>query len=297
MSLVLVAGLGGVGRAVLAELRAAGVAVRGLVPQADAWFDAGGAELVVGDPTRPEQVAAALDGVDAVCFAMPVSRDHLLAATVVASVARDRGGLCALVDLSQMTVSQMTTTSAGESDQHRLHFLAEAVFNWSGLPAVHLRPTVFLDNPLFTTLAAASIRREGALVLPFGRGRTSPVAVADVARVAATILRDPAPYTGFVFELTGPRTVDMPTMAAEYSRALAREIVYVDVDPAVWEAQVLARSGLPPHVQNHVAATARLHRENRYDRLTSDVELITGHPPETIESFVHTRRDLYAPIS
>ncbi|WP_426503787.1 NAD(P)H-binding protein [Dactylosporangium sp. McL0621] len=289
MNLVLVAGLGDVGRAVAADLRAAGVPVRGLLHRpAPADFD-----TVVGDLTRPESVATALTGVDAMFFAMPVSKDHLLAATVVASVARDRGGLGALVELSQMTVSQVTATSTDQSDQQRLHWLAERVFDWSGLPVVHLRPTAFLDNPLFTTLAAASIRARGTLELPFGAGRTSPIAVRDVARVAATILADPAPHIGRVYELTGPSSEDLHTVAADFSRALGREITYVDVPPDQWEAEVLTPSGLPPHTRQHIATMARLHRENRYDRLTTDVQHVTGRPPMTIESFVAARRDTY----
>jgi uncharacterized protein YbjT (DUF2867 family) len=141
-----------------------------------------GAEVIIGDLTRSETVAAALQGVSRMYFATPVSPDHLLAATVVASVAKEYGKLEALVDLSQMTVSQMTATSTEESHQQRLHWLAEQVLNWSGLPVVHIRPTAFLDTPLFTTLAARSIQENGTIALPFGTGRTSPVAVDDVAR-------------------------------------------------------------------------------------------------------------------
>ena len=62
-------------------------------------------------------------------FAMAISPDHLLAGTVVASVAKECGKLEALVDLSQMTVSQMTATSTEESHQQRLHWLVEQVLN------------------------------------------------------------------------------------------------------------------------------------------------------------------------
>ena len=253
-----------------------------------------GAEVVVGDLTRPESVAAALEGVGRMYFAMPVSPEHLLAATVVATVARERGELDALVGMSQMTVSQMTATStARESHQHRLHWLAEQVLNWSGLPVVHIRPTVFLDNPLFTTLAARSIRENGTIALPFGTGRTSPVAVDDVARVVATVLRDPAPHIGHVYELTGPRMADMTEMAEEFSRALGRPVAYVDVPLERWRAEVLAKAGLPPHIEQHLATMARLHRENRYDRASDDVERVTGVPAQTIEAFVAARRDFY----
>ncbi|MFE0627601.1 NmrA family NAD(P)-binding protein [Streptomyces sp. NPDC058864] len=294
--LVLLTGVGGVGRAVLELLRDQDVPVRAMVRRDDERADALralGAEVVTGDLTRPETVAAALEGARRLYFAMPVSPDHLLAATVVASVAREYGRLDALVGMSQMTVSQMTATSEGESHQQRLHWLAEQVLNWSGLPVVHVRPTSFLDNPLFTALAARSIRESGTIALPFGAGRTSPVAVEDVARVVATVLGDPAPHVGRVYELTGPRTVDMTEMAEEFSRALGREVAYVDVPPDRWRAEVLGQVGLPPHIEAHIATMGRLHRENRYDRASEDVERVTGVPARTVEQFVAARRGFY----
>jgi uncharacterized protein YbjT (DUF2867 family) len=295
-NLVLVAGVGGVGRTVLDKLRAQDVPVRAMVRRDDdraAGLRALGAEVVFGDLTRPESVAAALDGAGCMYFAMPVSPDHLLAATIVASVAREYGELAGLVGMSQMTVSQMTATSTAESHQQRLHWLAEQVLNWSGLPVVHMRPTTFLDNPLFTTLAARSIQENGTIALPFGTGRTSPVAVDDVARVVATVLRDPAPHIGHVYELTGPRTVDMTEMAEEFSRALRRPVSYVDVPLEWWRAEVLANAGLPLHTEKHIATMAQLHRQNRYDRASDDVERLTGIQAQTIEAFVAARRDLY----
>ncbi|MFI7461280.1 NAD(P)H-binding protein [Nonomuraea sp. NPDC049646] len=295
-NLVLIAGAGGVDRTVLDQLRAQDVPVRAMVHRDDdraADLRARGAEVVVGDLTRPETVAAALEGAGRMYFAMPVSPDHLLAATVVATVAKAQGELTGLVDMSQMTVSQMTATSTAESHQQRLHWLAEQVFDWSGLPVVHIRPTSFLDNPLFTTLAARSIRENGTIELPFGTGRTSPIAVDDVARVVATVLRDPVPHVGHVYELTGPRTVDMTEMAEEFSRALGRTVSYLDVPLDRWRAEVLAKAGLPPHTEEHIATMARLHRENRYDRASDDVERVTGAPAGTIEVFVAARRDFY----
>src|SRR5215470_16609222 len=283
-NLVLIPGAGGVGRAVFEQLRAQDVPVRFMVRRQDertAELKGLGAEVVVGDLTRPATVAAALQGVARMFFAMAVSPDHLLAATVVA-----------LVDLSQMTVSQMTATSTEESHQQRLHWLAEQVLNWSGLPVVHVRPTVFLDTPLFTTMAARSIRENCTIALPFGRGRTSPVAVDDVARVAATVLHDPAPHIGHVYELTGPRSVDMKELAAAFSRALDRPVSYVDVPLDRWQAG-LSRMGLPPHAEQHVATMAQLHRDNRYDRTADGVERVTGIPPRSIEAFVAARRNFY----
>jgi hypothetical protein len=56
---------------------------------------------------------------------------------------------------------------------------------------------------------------------------------------------------------------------------------------------VLAKAGLLPHTEEHIATMARLHRENRYDRATDDVERLTKVPAQTVEAFVAARRDFY----
>ncbi|WP_061294907.1 NmrA family NAD(P)-binding protein [Herbidospora cretacea] len=294
--LVLVPGARGLGRKVLERLRGMDVPVRAMVRHDDARAEelrAQGTEVVIGDLTEPETVAEALRGVSRMYFGLSVSPDHLLAAAVVASVAKDMGELDGLVDLSQMTVSQMTATSTAESHQQRLHYLAERVFDWSGLPVTHVRPTVFLDNPLFTTLAARSIREDGTIALPFGAGRTSPIATDDVARVVAVILRDPTPHLGEVYQLTGPRTLDMNGMAEEFAQALGRPVAYRDVSLDAWIDDVLPKTGLPAHTRQHIATMARLHHENRYDRATDDVFRVTGTPAQTVAVFVAAHRDVY----
>jgi uncharacterized protein YbjT (DUF2867 family) len=223
---------------------------------------------------------------------MSLAPSYLEATATVATVARAVGHLDALVAISQMTVSQMDALSMSESHHQRLHWLSEQVLNWSGLPVVHVRPTIFLDSPLFTTLAAPSIADSGTIRLPFGTGHTSPIATDDVARVVATILTDPGPYIDGAFDLTGPRSQDMNGVAEEYARALGRPVAYVDVPWDTWAEQVLS-PGFGPYANEHIATVARLHRENRYDRVTATVEEVTGQPAESVEAFVR-RSDLFA---
>jgi uncharacterized protein YbjT (DUF2867 family) len=253
-----------------------------------------GAEVVVGDLTNPQDVATAMAGVDRMFFNMSVSPDYLTATSIVCAVALEAAPVEVMVNMSQMTVSQMTLTSTSESKQHRLHWLAEHIVNWSGVPVVHARPTMFMENPLLTMLAAASIREGGALVLPFGRGRTSPIAARDVARVVATILRHPSGRIGSVHELTGPEVLDVNGIAQQYSRALGRPVAAVDMPLDEWMAQVLVPMGLPPHVEQHIATMARLHREGRYDRSTDDVARITGVPAQTVEQYVAAHADVFS---
>jgi uncharacterized protein YbjT (DUF2867 family) len=288
--------VGSVSRRVVQLLLEGGAQVRAMVRRDDDRADqlrAMGAEVIVGDLTSAGDIVDAMDGATRMFFNMSVSPDYLRATTEVCAVALERGHLDVIVNMSQMTVSQMTLTSTDESKQHRLHWLAEHVLNWSGLPVVHVRPTVFLDNPLFTFLASKTVRERGVLALPFGSGRTSPIAAADVARVVAALLRDPADRIGNVYELTGPEVLDIDGLAAQYSRALGQSISAEDVAYDEWQREALAPIGLPEHVQQHIATMARLHREGRYDRATGDVEQITGRPAQTVEQYVASHPDLF----
>jgi uncharacterized protein YbjT (DUF2867 family) len=289
-------GVGGVSRHVVELLLDGGERVRAMVRRDDdraQQLRSLGADVVVGDLTRAGDIADAVRDVRRMFFNMSVSPDYLRATAEVCAVALERGRLDAIVNMSQMTVSQMTLTSTDESRQHRLHWLAEHVLNWSRLPVIHVRPTVFLDNPLFTILGSRSVRDRDVLALPFGRGRTSPIAAADVARVVAAILRDPTDHIGKVYELTGPEVLDIDGLAEQYARALGRPISAEDLPHDEWERRELVPMGLPDHVQQHIVTMARLHREGRYDRATGDVERITGQPAQTVAQYVAAHPDLF----
>ena len=275
--LILVTGAGGarggvgVGNKVVALLRERGRPVRAMVHHDDDEraddLRALGADVVVGDLTRPGDVAKALDSVQRMFFSMSLSPSLLEAAATVATVARAVGHLDALVAISQMTVSQM------DALQHR------ASPTISGCIGCRSRCST---GPVFRSYTFAppsswtpgcsrlwlrsSIADSGTIRLPFGTGRTSPIASDDVARVVATVLADPEPYLGGVLELTGPRSQDMNGVAEEYARALGKPVSYVDVPWDTWAAETLPYANLGPYVEAHVAVMARLHRENRYDR-------------------------------
>jgi len=288
--------IGGVSRFVVEMLLDKGEPVRAMVHREDARAQRLrdlGAEVVVGDLTNPRNVVDAMTGVERMFFNMSVSLDYLEATAIVCATARELGGYDVIVNMSQMTVSQMALTSTEESHQQWLHWLSEEVMNWSGVPVVHIRPTVFLDNPLFTMLARRSVHDRGVLPLPFGAGRTSPISAVDVARVVVALLRDPADRIGDVYELTGPEVLDMDGLAEHYARALGRPVTAEDTPHDEWTRQYLRTTGLPDHVQQHISTMARLHREDRYNRASDDVETLTGEPAQTVEQYIATNPELF----
>jgi uncharacterized protein YbjT (DUF2867 family) len=286
--------LGAVGRTVTGLLLDRGLQVRAMVRREDdraMALRAAGAEVVVGDLLEPADVDRVVSGCRQVYFGMSVSAGYLEATVTMAAVAREVG-VSALVNMSQMTVSQMSIQNTTPSPQQRQHWLSEQALAWSGLPVVTIRPTVFLEG-FFLPLTSPSVRDRSRIELPFGRGKTSPVATADVARVVAAVLADPGPHLGRIYELTGPRSQDMHGVAQEYSDALNREVTYSDIAPEDWERE-LKKAGLPEHLTKHLVTMAELNRAGRYDRMTDGVERVTGRPAMSVREFVSLHADEFS---
>jgi uncharacterized protein YbjT (DUF2867 family) len=284
--------IGGVGRTLCGLLLDRGLPVRAMVRREDeraAELRAAGAEVVIGDLLNPPDVYRIVSGCRRVYFGMSVSAGYLEATVTMATVARDIG-VDVLVNMSQMTVSQMSLQNTTSSDQQRQHWLGEQALAWSGVPVVTLRPTMFLES--FFQLAAPTVRARSRIEVPFGRGKTNPVAAADVAQVAATVLADPTPHVGQIYELTGPRSQDMDGIAKEFSEALNREITYADAPADDWE-HGLKKLGLPDHLTRHLATMGELHRAGRYDRLTDGVQRVTGHAATSVREFVEGHADVF----
>jgi uncharacterized protein YbjT (DUF2867 family) len=103
----------------------------------------------------------------------------------------------------------------------------------------------------------------------------------------------PQDHIGAVYELTGPATLDIDELAEQYSQALDRPITTGRPSHDDF-LQDLDGLGLPPHVQQHIATMARLHREDRYNRATREFEDITGHPAQTVREYIEKHSDQFS---
>jgi uncharacterized protein YbjT (DUF2867 family) len=130
---------------------------------------ASGCFLVTGDLLDLDSMHRAIAGCQTMYFSMSISDAYLAATVNTAAVARHHG-VKAFINMSQMTVSQMSITATTSSPQHKLQWLSEQALNWSGLPVVHVRPTVFLEG-FFLTLTPDSVRQSNQIRLRSARAR------------------------------------------------------------------------------------------------------------------------------
>ena len=113
--------VGGIGRKLTEFLLAKGHKVRALVRREDERAEALrrlGAEVVEGDLTDLASMHRAIEGCRRIYFGMSVSAAYLEATVNTAVVARHHG-VEAFVNMSQMTVTQMSITETTESPQHK----------------------------------------------------------------------------------------------------------------------------------------------------------------------------------
>ena len=279
--------VGAGGRTVTELLLKQGHAVRAMVrnedERAQALRDEMGTEIVVGDLLDLDSMHRVIAGCETMYFGLSVS-DAYLAATINAAAVAKHHDVKAFINMSQMTLAQMSITETTASPQHKLHWLAEQALSWSGLPIVHVRPTVFLDG-FFLLFTSDSVKHSDQIRLPFGEGKTSPNAAEDVARVVAALLANPQPHICQIYHLTGPQSENMHFYAQEYSKALGRTITFQDIPVEPWRDALLKR-GLPVHLVNHLATMADLHRAGRYGRMSNDVLALTRHAPLSLQEFV-----------
>ncbi|WP_066721472.1 complex I NDUFA9 subunit family protein [Sphingomonas pituitosa] len=248
----LIGGGGFLGRYVAQELLAAGARVRVVERKPrDAWFlktqgNLGQTQLVVGDITRPETLARALQGSDAVVnFVGILSGDfekvHVDGARNVAEAAK-AAGAAALVHISALGADAASPSAYGRSKAAGEQAVLAA---FPG--ATILRPSiVFGREDAFVNRFAGMITGAPLNIVPVVRGETrfQPVFVADVAHAITAALADPAAHGGKTYTLGGPDVLSMSALLRWIAGAIGRKPHFVEL-PDSLAGLIAALPGTP----------------------------------------------------
>jgi uncharacterized protein YbjT (DUF2867 family) len=276
---------GGTGRASVREAIALGFDVRAMVRKLDERSEAlaaQGAEVVVGDLFDINSIRSALESVEATYFVYPVA-PGLLTATVNFAQAAKEAATKAVLNLSQRSQNRNST-----SNSCRDTYIAEQVFNWSRVPVIHLRPTLFLEWLLYPW--QLPYLQRGILRMPAGKGRHSPIAVDDQGRAIAALLKNPEGHIGAAINLSGPVEMDHEQMAAELSEALGRKIVFQDLPIEQYTAS-LTQIGVPAYVIQHFGGAMLDYQHGHMAGADNNVEKLTGRRSMTVGEFAKRHAD------
>jgi NAD(P)H dehydrogenase (quinone) len=305
---VLVTGAtGDTGRATVDELLARGHKVRALAHGKDdrsKKLQDRGVEVVYGDLLDFGQVRAALNGVQRAYFVYPIFPGILQATTYFAQAAKEVG-VDGIVNMSQKSAREDAKSHAATD-----HWLSERVFDWSGVPTAHIRPTYFAEWLLYL----APMIKAGLLHVPFGTGKHAPIAAEDQGRVIAGILEDPASHKGAIYPLFGPVEYTYAETAQLLSRVLGKTVEYKQVafeeylktlrsgerKPGSGESAMnlygeLERkpgSGDSFFIQ-HIKEVVIDHQHGIFEGTNDLVEKLGGRPPMTLEAFITKNRHAF----
>jgi uncharacterized protein YbjT (DUF2867 family) len=295
--------IGSASTAMVDLLLSKGESVRAFVRKEDARAGAlrrAGADVFVGDLLNAADVAAALKACRRIYFSMSLSPYYTDASILMAAAAKAQGDVEVLVSISEFEQSYMTfekMTKPREerlawlgglvtdwSPQQRAHWMTEQVLDWSGLPVVHIRATMFVENPILAWFPLKQLVASGELHLPFGTQKIAPIASYDVADLCAGILVNPGPHISKTYELTGPELKDMHGFAEDYAAALDRPVKYLPQDLDSWMERNIDQSlgTRDPHVAAHLRTITRLVASGRYAVVTDQLMVLLGRPPTTV---------------
>ena len=297
---------GDTGGATVEQMLARGHPVRALAHRQDdraKRLQGLGAEVVFGDFLNLDDVRAALLGVAGAYFCYPIRPGIIQATAYFAQAAKEAGVEC-VVNMSQISAREDAKSHAAQD-----HWLAERVFDWSGLTVVHLRPTYFAEWLLYL----APMIRAGLLHVPFGTGRHAPIAAEDQARVIVGIVENPSQHGGKAYPLYGPVEFTYQGIANVLSRVLGKEVQYKQVSIETMLQMMASGGQKPPAGHNarslygefeeapdrragdsfamqHLREVAIDHQNGVFAGTNDLVETIGGRPATTLEAFIDKHR-------
>ena len=265
-----------------------------------------GVEVVAGDYLDLDAVRAALQGVRRAYFVYPI-RPGIIQATAYFAQAATEAGVKAIVNMSQISAREDAKSHAA-----RDHWVAERVFDWSGVAVTHLRPTFFAEWLLYY----AAMVKAGTLSWLLGTGKHAPVAAEDQARVIVGILEYPAPHGGKVYPLFGPKEYTPAEIAQVLGRVLGKDVRYKQVTSeellkirgsgrSPVPGQINARTGYGDLEQSqrgepkesfllqHMREVAADHQNGIFAGTNDLIETIGGRPPMLLEAFIEKHRQAF----
>jgi NAD(P)H dehydrogenase (quinone) len=276
---------GATGTAAVRLLREWGESVRALVRKEDERSDAlkgQGVEIVVGDLLDFDAVRGAVEGIQCAYFMFPIE-PGILEATAYFAQAAQEAGVKAIVNMSQASARR-----AAQSHAARNHWISERLFEWSGIPVTHLRPTLFAEWILYFAKAI----KAGVLPLSMETGVHAPLAAGDIARVIAKILVSPEAHRGQAYMLYGAKEMTFPQMAAEMSHILGKPVKFKATDVATLRMMLEGAGGKYANdfFWQHMQAITVDHQNGVFAGTNELVEKIGGRKPMTLAEFVEENR-------
>ena len=240
-------------------------------------------EVVEGDFDRPATLLSALAGVER-AFLLTNSSERAQAQQIAFIDAARQSGVTHIVKLSQFGAEAHSPVRF-----LRYHAAVEAALQASGIAYTLLRPNFFMQGLLNFR---STIATQNTFYAAAGDAKVSAIDVRDIADVTVAALTESG-HEGKLYELTGPQALTHAEMAEGLSRALGRQVAFVDIPPEAMREALLG-IGFPVWQAEGLVEDYAHYRRGEAAAVTSGVEDATGKAPRSFEEFA---RDYAATFS
>ena len=276
--LILVTGATGtVGSEVVKQLVQGGHRVRALVRDpAKAQKLSTGIEIVQGDLSKPETLAAAFVGVDKAYVVLSATDPEFPELEGNAFNAAKKAGVKHIVKHSGGNF--IAEDFFAKTPFAKWHSESEKRLRALGVAWTILRPAFFDSN-----LIEFGIVSRGGLFFPAGNGKDAPIDPRDIAAVAVNVLTTPG-HAGKVYELTGPELLSFAEVVQKIAAVTGKPLKYVDVPEVTWREEMLSAGAPPPVVESLLAYFAGGVKAGLI-HMTSTVSELLGRPARTLEQW------------
>jgi uncharacterized protein YbjT (DUF2867 family) len=282
--ILIVGGTGKIGTELLSLLTEHHASIRVLLrPNSKSQLsDSSNFEIVYGDLNDSESIRVALKGISQVFL---LTRDQ----PQQGELESDLIGLAIRAGVKKIVKSSAFAAGLNPPVGYGLtHTVSEQKLMSSGLNWVILRPYMFMQN--FLELADL-IKSRGIIPLPMGKTKIGLIDARDVALVAKTILIDEE-HENRVYELTGPESLNLAESAEILSNLLGRTIDYRS--PPLWLAGLMMRmQGVSSWDVRMRKQLFRMIHEGGEDKVTDNVEKISGEKPRSLETFFREHQNTF----
>jgi NAD(P)H dehydrogenase (quinone) len=243
-----------------------------------------GAEVreVPGGYADPAGLRAALDGVGTLFLVSAEEAPDRVAQHRNAIEAAAQAGVERIVYTSFLGAAADSTFLLG-----RDHWATEQAIRETGVAFTFLRDSFYMDFIPYFAGPERTFRG------PAGQGRLSPVSRDDVAAVAVAVLAAPGAHDGKAYGLTGPELFTLTEAAARLGAYTGEPYSYVEeTTEEAWASR--RPSGAPDWMIEGWISTYVAIADGSLDRVTGDVEAVTGRPPLTLEQTLDAHPELLA---
>ena len=283
--MILITGATGTnGRELIQQLTATGQRVRAMVrnPAKNPELAGPDVEVVAGDFSQPDSLAAALKGADRAFLLTPVDARVVKWQTAFIHAAK-KAGVRHLVKFSGMGA-----TLDCPVEILRQHAETDEVLKQSGLAYTILQPNSFYQNMLWS---AGTIKGANAFYLPIKDSKQSMVDVRDINTIAAKVLTSSG-HEGKTYLISGPEALSGKQLAETLTKVLGRTIQFMDV-PLSAAGDSMRQAHMPEWNVKALMDLYAYFATGKAALVTDTVRQLLGRPPISFEQFCRDHRSFF----